>query len=291
MVAELLTVLSLIGGLTTSPVVKNVSPSVNASDIDGSQFVEFHDASQVDEIHNANGVCRVWTSLYKHSYTEKSDLYLLSVNAMFCPGHDERANSNKQPDGSNYYDSYLVGGFLHLAAYQWVNKEYGGEITYKAISPLSSTFQKTITSSFGQSVSDSFSNKEGVKVSDAGLLSLETGKESSNTLSFTESESVSISSSEPVISASVNRSYDTKQQEAQWRFEFSDHSPAAGYTYWLKVNLLFEMSNNYSTRSRDAFHEYCHFSMTTRRRGFLGRDKIETNSGATGCNYFVDMYD
>lgn len=291
MVEELLTVLSLIGGLTTSPVVKNSTPSLLASDIDGAQFVEFSGENQVDKIQDANGVCQIWTSLYKHSFTEESDLYLLSVKAMFCPGHDERANENKQPNGSGYNDSYLVGGYIHLAAYQWINKEYGGEITYKAISPLSSTFGKTVTSSYGRDVSNSFSNENGVQVSDTGTLSVKTGEKREGTLTFKESESVSITSPEPVVSASVNTNYDTKQKEAQWRFEFSKESSASGYTYWLKVNLLFEMSNHYSTRNRDTFHEYCHFSMTTRRKGFLGISKKETNSGATGYNFFADMYD
>lgn len=31
--------------------------------------------------------------------------------------------------------------------------------------------------------------------------------------------------------------------------------------------------------------------MTTRRKGFLGISKKETNSGAAGYNFFADMYD
>lgn len=197
--------------------------------------------------------------IYKHPFTESSDLYLYKVTAAFTPGVVANANGTKMKDGKTFAYSYLYSGFMHVCVYKYQYLEYGGDITYKAIAPLSSTTTTTVTSTYGKNMTSSFSAQAGVSVDTMGVIKANLGVSSSTSIGISYSNSVSTTSEDPVLSTQYAKNQTNGKTEAQWSFSVINGRGAGEKTYWMTTYLLFEMSNAVSYFNRDVFMSYIHF--------------------------------
>ena len=198
-------------------------------------------------------------------------------------------NNTKRTDGSSFNDAYLKNGFVHVAAYQYQEQEYGGEIVYKGMLPMSSDSKTTITSSFGVSLSFSTEKNEGIKMDGAGKLEASIGVSNATSLAFTYQESTSTVTDDPMLSAQYAYNTSTKKTEAQWDFSVLNERIGGGKTYTITSYLLFEMSNRVSYFNRDVFNAYIHYSFTGQTPYWLIRERWsegKTCTGANGGSYF-----
>lgn len=266
MVTEFLSLLSVLLQCTNQPVQTNVSYQDEGVLVsDSSSFTRIGGSSLHKVLDCEDGYIYDQIDIYKHPYTESSDLYLFKVSAQFTPGIVALQNNTKRPDGSSYGGSYLKKGFIHIGCTKYQTTEYGGDISYKAISPISSTTTVTFTSSYGTSRTSSFSGSLGISADEMGTLKATAGVSASTSVTLSSQTSTSTTSEDPLLS--VQYAYNTlnKTNEAQWSFSVRNPENAGAKTYWITSYLLFEMSNWVSYWNRDVFNSYIHFSFTTQR--------------------------
>ena len=235
--------------------------------------------------------------IYKHPFTESSDLYLYKVTAQFTPGVVANANGVKMSNGKSFNYSYLHSGFVHVSAYKYQYLEYGGDITYKAIAPISSGMTTSVTSTYGKTYTSSFGTETGVSIDTMGTIKANIGTSVSSSMAITYSNSVSTTTSDPVLSTQYAENSTTKKTEAQWSFSVVNGMYAGAATYWMTTYLLFEMSNEVSYFNRDVFNSYIHFAFngqtyyyTTDGYGeqhLMWRKSSTTYTGADGGTNFA----
>ena len=167
MISEMLTLLSLLvsntGAISTHEVALAYDDDTSTVD-----FYRIGGGNPTKVLDCPDGYIYQQIDVYKHSYTNLSDLYLYKVDAQFVPGHVARQNSVKRNNGQDYNDYYLSKGYMHIAAYQYKGTEYGGAIAYKAMSPSSSKSTTTITSAYGTSLSFGIESNSGIQVDEMG---------------------------------------------------------------------------------------------------------------------------
>ncbi len=200
--------------------------------------------------------------IYKHPFTESSDLYLYKVTAQFTPGIVANNNGTKMSNGKSFNYSYLHSGFVHVSVYKYQYLEYGGDVSYKAIAPLSNEVTTSVSSTYGKTYTSSFGTEVGVSVDNMGTIRGNAGVSASSSMAITYSNSTSSTTSDPVLSAQYAENSTTKKTEAQWSFSVVNGMFAGAKTYWVTTYLLFEMSNQVSYFNRDVFCSYIHFSFS-----------------------------
>ncbi len=291
MVSEMLMLLSLLvsnSGTISTHDYALISDGTSTS----SSFTEIAGDSKPHTVLNCpDGFIEEQVAVFKHAYTQKSDLYLYKVIANFVPGHAARTDREKQPNGNDYNDTYLGTGFLHVAALQYKGQEYGGEITYKDMTPSSTKATTTITSTYSESVSTELDVGAEIGVDDSGTLYVKGSETEKVTVTYTHSESVSTKSDDPVLSATFKDNESTGKTEARWWYESKNPKELGNRTFKLTAYLLFEMSNNVSYFNRDVFQSYIHYSFTCKKiNKFLWIENLAdstTYTAASGGNYFM----
>ncbi len=293
MISEMLTLLSLL--VSNTGAISTHSVALEYDETSSSSTVDFYriggTSSPVKVLDCPDGYIYQQIDVYKHAYTNLSDLYLYKVDAQFVPGHVARLNSTKRDNGQDYYDYYLKKGYMHVAAYQYKGTEYGGAITYKAMAPSSSRSTTTITSTYGSSFGFEFSNSREVQANDMGKLTINSSSSSKTSLILSHSKSTSTASDDPLLSDQYANNSTTNTMEAQWSFEVKNPKQAGANTYHLTAYLLFEMSQEVSYWNRDAFETYIHYSFTGHKYyKVLFWDNEADGSeytAADGGNYFI----
>lgn len=183
--------------------------------------------------------------VFKCNYTSTSNLYIVHTASSFVPGHVARLNGN-----TNYKDYSLKHGYVHLTI-ERANKDgiIGGEISPKAMWPLSSDFTTTISSSFGSNLI--FSKEQGSEITLGEGGELKTYGNNSTALQFSFVKSKSTTSTDPVLSAQYSSD---NICEAQWSFEILKADIAGNCTYSFDQYFMFEMKTNSNGISNDAFN-------------------------------------
>lgn len=297
MVTEFMSLLSVLLSCTNKPVQNGVVYQNNANSVSDSSSFTYLGGSNLSKVLECeSGYVYDKIDIYKHPYTESSDLYLLKVVSQFTPGIVAFQNNTKMSDGKPFKQDYLAKGFVHISAYQYQRTEYGGDIAYKAVAPLSSLTTTTFSSSYGTTSTNSFSTNVGVSMDEMGNLKVSSSASSSTSLSLSYSSSVSSVSADPILSTQYAYNSNTKKREAQWSFMVGNPDIAGAKTYWLTSYLLFEMSNTVSYWNRDVFDCYIHFGYTSQNY-YMDSDEYghnekvwkekQTCSSADGGTYFA----
>lgn len=183
-------------------------------------------------------------SVYKASYTNHSNLYLVFVQTEFTPGYVAYANGDTWY-GPNYK---LFDGYVHLAASKYVvsSSAHGSNLLLKEFWPQSSTFITTITSSYGGTATYNSSIQAGVTLDGGATITGTSG----TSLSFSFNRSIGVTTTDPYLSS---QSDPDNVEEAQWNYTATSDA-AKQTTYYLKTFYLFEMDNfTFANVNSDAF--------------------------------------
>lgn len=188
--------------------------------------------------------------VYKLPYTSKSNLYLIHVITDWTPGYIAYKNTNTKYDESRS----LSKGYVHLTLERYSDEDksaYGSKITPKAMWPLSSNVETTITSSYGLSLMSNNGLEKGLNLGEGGSISLNKTSSNSTALTFSYNKSQSSTADDPWLSSQTNSE---NVLEAQWYFEIQNKEIAGRITYTLETYYLFEMDNySYINANKDAF--------------------------------------
>lgn len=194
---------------------------------------------------------------YMTPYTTKSNLVLVKTVNSFTPGYIAYRNGN-----TNYHEANrLYCGYVHLTYNQlYVEPNIiGGPINLVASWPMSSSFQTTISSAYGSSLSNKNSLTEGISIGNCVISTIEKNNEVSMSLSY--QKTVSTTSEDPILSYQHSPS---KTTSSQWYFEISNYDVAGKVTYNLITYDLLEISNEIHINCLDyAFSLTSAFSFTT----------------------------
>ena len=260
MIHEMMAILALLVPDSNKILMNNVVKETNSSSFDGASFLRIGGSDFFKALECKDGYVNSKIDIYKHSFTEASDLYLYKVVSQFVPGVVANENNNKMSDGSAFSYARLKKGFVHISVFQYQETEYGGEIEYKAIAPISSTTTTTVSSSYGKTINSSFETKFGVSAENMATMKAQADSSFSSGVSLNLEHSFSSSDSDPFVSAQTYQNDQTIKQEAQWNFTVLNPEISGEKTYWLTSYLLFEMSNSVSYFNRDVFKSYVHYS-------------------------------
>ncbi len=292
MISEVMMLLSLL--VSNSGTISTHDYALTSNEaLSTSSFTEITGDKKAHKVLDCpDGYVMEQVTVFKHSYTANSDLYLYKVSSEFVPGIYARAQGSKQADGNGYNETYLGTGFMHVAVYQYQGQEYGGEISYKDMSPTSTKASTTITSTYSKSGTIGFETGTGVSVDDSGTITAKASSSGKAELTYTHSKSVSTTSDDPAIGATFDKNQSTTKTEAQWSYITSNPEGIGGtLSFWLTTYLLFEMSNNLSYFNRDVFQPYIHYSFTCKCfkkvLWFKNLENCTTYTSASGGNYFM----
>lgn len=190
-------------------------------------------------------------------YTTKSNLMLIHNKTSFTPGYVAAKNGESGYDGSRY----LYSGYFHYTLERYVDAEkgkVGPSVVPQAMWPLSTTYETTISSSFGVSLGV---NVEDGAEYDVGDDAMKVVAKEGASLAISYSTSLSTVGEEPSLSAQYSPS---NPMEAQWSYQFKGAREAGCVTYILDTYYLFEI-DNYSAVNcgRDSFIITVSARMTT----------------------------
>lgn len=181
--------------------------------------------------------------VFSTNFTEHSDLYLAHFVTVFTPSVVARQNGN-----TYYEEDYLDEGYVHITLERYIENSYmhGGEISVKNYWPKSTTFQSTVTSSFGRAFTVGSSFSAGVDIGNGA--SLKGTNSGSLTLTFDVSRSTVMD--DPVLSTQIS-----PENPLEIQFSYNAvNSPVAGSaSYTLDSYILFEMNDDFENANRDAF--------------------------------------
>ena len=103
MVAETLSLLSILLNCTSEPMQNRVIYDNDVDYVsDSSSFTHIGGSGPSKVLECPDGYVYDQVDVFKHSYTESSDLYLYKVTAQFTPGAVANRNNTKRADGLSF---------------------------------------------------------------------------------------------------------------------------------------------------------------------------------------------
>lgn len=211
------------------------------------KFGVSHEATKL--IDNKDGYTYRLCDIYKASFTNYSDLYIVREQISVTPGRIAR-------EENPYYNDVQLGkGLVSIELQEYYESEdkHGGHITTKAWWPQSSQVNIALSSSYSNSYSSSFTSSVSAGASiGAGSqsASISGSNSSTSTYGYTFSCSDTISYVEPLMSSQLSSSNNKK---VFWTYEYPNAENHGLVTLYMDLYVMFEMDKDYVNCGSSAF--------------------------------------
>ena len=233
--------------LNTNASVSSLSDNSTQQTTIFQKFGVSHEATKL--IDNKDGYTYRLCDIYKASFTDYSDLYIVREQIWITPGRIARTENN-------YYNDVQLGRgsvSIELQEYYESDNKHGGHITTKAWWPQSSQVNVALSSSYSSSYSNSFTTSVSSGASlGAGSqnASISASNSSTSTYGYTLSCSDTISYVEPLMSSQLSSSNDKK---VFWTYEYPNAENHGLVTLYMDLYVMFEMDKDYINCGSSAF--------------------------------------
>lgn len=200
-------------------------------------------------IDNNDGYTYRLCDIYKSSFTNYSDLYIVREQIWITPGRIAKMENSK------YSDVQLGKGLVSIELQEYFENDnkHGGHIKTKAWWPQSSQVNVSLSSSYSDSYSNSFtSSVSGGASLGAGSVgaSISSSNSSTSTTAYSFSCTDVISYVEPLMSSQLSSSSNKK---VYWTYEYPNAENHGLVTLYLDLYIMFEMDKNYVNCGSSAF--------------------------------------
>ncbi len=205
-------------------------------------------------IDNYDGYTNYFYTQYRAPFTSVSDLYLFRVQTQFVPGD---ALNQQDPSYKDYVR--LKYGSVKFELNQYKNDnlgQYGCSFVFKDYWPKTQSFETTLTSSYSSTYSASFlanfSAEGGYDSGDGASIKGGLGVDGEYEFQITQSQSVTTSSSDPLVSAQLGPG--NPNNTVSWNFTVLNREVSGRTSFNLDSYYLVEAKKDAINLPDYAFH-------------------------------------